>query len=245
MNNACTSAGCYLTSAGSRVTFPLITVAGLIDGINPCAIGMILLLLGYIIIFARKPEKVLRLGGLYILTIYITYLTIGFFFYRSVGIFKLSPYRLIFDRILGGVLLLAGLIDLKDFFFPGRGITLEIPQNAKPKLLKLVEKVSWPSTVLLAILVTLLETPCSLPIYVGTATILNESHFPWPIVVGYFMYYNLLFVLPLIIILLLVWRGREIVTLKDWEHKAKRYMKLSLGILLTLMSLWLLANSFH
>ena len=240
MENACTSVACYLAANGSKITFPLITAAGLIDGINPCAIGMILLLLGYLIVFARQPEKILRLGGVYILTVYLTYLAIGLLFYRSVETFGLTPYRAIFDRILGVVLLTAGLINIKDFFAPGVGISLEIPQRMRPKLLQLVEKVSWPTTVLLAVLVTFLETPCSLPIYVGTATILNQAQFAWPIVLAYFLYYNLLFVLPLLVILFLVWRGREMVSLKDWEHKAKRWMKLSLGILLVLMAGWLL-----
>lgn len=240
MNSACTSVACYLASCGTKITFPLITIAGLVDGINPCAIGMILLLLGYIIIFAKKPEKILKLGGLYILTVYLTYLLIGLIFYRSVEVFRFAAYRIVFDRILGAVLLLAGLLNIKDFFFPGKGFSLEIPQKARPQLLKLVEKVSWPTTVILAILVTLLETPCSLPIYLGTATILNHSSFSAPIVLAYFLYYNLLFVLPLLVILFLVWRGREMVSLKDWEHKARRWMKLSLGVLLVLISAWLL-----
>jgi len=240
MDSACTSVACYLAQCGGKVTFPLITLAGLVDGINPCAIGMILLLLGYIIVFARKPEKIIRLGGIYILTVYLTYLAIGLLFYRSVETLNLTPYRILFDRILGSVLLLAGVINIKDFFAPGKGFSLEIPQKARPKLLKLVEKASLPATIILAILVTFLETPCSLPIYVGTATILNYSGFSWPVILAYFAYYNFLFILPLIVILFLVWRGREMVSLKDWEHKAKRWMKLSLGILLVLMGGWLL-----
>ena len=240
MDSACTSVACFLAQNGKQITFPLVTVAGLIDGINPCAIGMILLLLGYIIVFARQPERILKLGGVYILTVYLTYLAIGLLFYRSVQTLNVMPYRILFDRILGLVLLLAGAINIKDFFAPGKGISLEIPQKARPSLLKLVEKVSLPATIILAILVTFLETPCSLPIYIGTATILNYSKLSIPVIFGYFLYYNLLFVFPLIVILLLVWRGREMITLKDWEHKAKRWMKLGLGILLVLMSGWLL-----
>lgn len=240
MESACTSVACYLASCGGKVTFPLITVAGLIDGINPCAIGMILLLLGYIIVFARQPEKILKLGGVYILTVYFTYLAIGLLFYRSVETLNLTPYRLVFDRILGMALLLAGAVNLKDFFAPGKGFSLEIPQKVRPNLLKLVERASLPGTIILAVLVTLLETPCSLPIYVGTATILNYSGFSLPLILGYFAYYNFLFILPLVIILLLVWRGREMVSLKEWEHRAKRWMKLGLGILLILMGVWLI-----
>lgn len=240
MDSACTSIACYLAQSGGKVTFPLITLAGLVDGINPCAIGMILLLLGYIIVFARQPEKILKLGGVYIVTVYLTYLSIGLIFYHSVETLNLTPYRILFDRILGSILLLAGAINIKDFFAPGKGISLEIPQKTRPKLLKLVEGVSLPATIILAILVTFLETPCSLPIYIGTATILNYSGFSLPLILAYFAYYNFLFILPLIVILFLVWRGREMVTLKDWEHRAKRWMKLSLGVLLVLMSAWLL-----
>lgn len=240
MGNACSSVACFLERQGGLVSFPLITIAGLVDGINPCAVGMILLLLGYIIVFARKPEKILRLGGVYILTVYLTYLAIGLVFYRSVETLNITPYRILFDRILGTVLLLAGLVNIKDFFLPGRGISLEIPKQVRPNLLKLVEQVSLPATIILAILVTLLETPCSLPIYLGTASILNYSGFSLPLVFSYFLYYNFLFVLPLLVILLLVWKGREVISLKDWEHKAKRWMRLSIGILLVLMAGWLL-----
>jgi len=240
MDSACTSVACYLAQNGNQVTLPLITVAGLVDGINPCAIGMILLLLGYILVFARQPEKILKLGGVYILTVYLTYLAIGIFFYRSVETLNLTAYRVLFDRILGMILFLAGLVNLKDFFAPGKGFSLEIPRSVRPGLLRLVEQVSLPATIILAILVTWLETPCSLPIYIGTATILNYSGFSWPLILAYFAYYNFLFILPLLIILFLVWRGREMVKLKDWEHRAKRWMKLSLGVLLILMGTWLL-----
>jgi cytochrome c biogenesis protein CcdA len=239
MDSTCTSVACYLAQSGGKVTFPLITIAGLIDGINPCAIGMILLLLGYIIIFARQPEKILKFGGVYILTVYLTYLTIGLLFYRSVQTLNLTPYRLIFDRILGLILLFTGAINIKDFFAPGVGISLEIPRKTRPRLLKLVERVSLPATIILGVLVTLLETPCSLPIYVGTASILSHSGLTLPILLVYFAYYNFLFIFPLLVILLLVWRGQEVISLKDWEHKAKRWMRLSLGILLVLMGGWL------
>lgn len=240
MNFSCASAACWLAQNGKQITFPLVTVAGIVDGINPCAIGMILLLLGYLIVFARQPEKILKLGGAYILTVYLTYLIIGLVFYRSVETLNFSPYRIVFDRILGVILLAAGALNIKDFFFPGKGLSLEIPQSARPKLLKLVERVSLPTTIVLGVLVTLLETPCSLPIYIGTATILNYSGLPIWAVLIYFLYYNFLFVLPLLVILLLVWRGREVMVLKDWEHKAKRWMRLGLGTLLVLMSAWLL-----
>lgn len=239
-DNVCSAAGCFLQREGGLVSFPLVTIAGLVDGINPCAIGMILLLLGYLLIFAKKPEKVLPLGLVYIGTVYLTYLGIGFFFWKISGFLQLQEWGEIFKKGLGGALLLAGIVNIKDFFAPQLPLHLQIPDQVRPKLLALVEKTSFPAVVLLAFLVTLLETPCSLPVYVGTVTILAQAGLPIWQVVGYFLYYNLLFVLPLIVILIITWKGKQIVELKEWEHKYKKTMKLSLGVLLVAMAAYIL-----
>lgn len=236
----CSSVACFLERQGGLVSFPLVTIAGLVDGINPCAIGMIILLLGYLLVFAKKPEKVLPLGVAYITTVYLTYLVIGLFFFKTVSFLSFHQWSQWFERILAVALLLAGLVNIKDFFLPKAPIHLEIPQRTRKYLFALIEKATLPAIMVLAVLVTLLETPCSLPIYAGTAMILAGSGLPTIGVVGYFLYYNFLFVLPLIVILFLTWKGKQIVELKEWEHKHKRTMKLSLGLLLVLMSAYLL-----
>jgi len=240
MIEECTKLGCYLEQRGGLVSFPLVTVAGLADGINPCAIGMMVMLLGYLVIFHRKQRRQLVIiGGAYILTVFLTYLVIGLGFYRFISQINLWAAKGVINKIFGTALLLAGLIQLKDVLWPESPIHLRIPGIAKAKLQKLVEKASLPATVLLAFLVTLFETPCSLPLYVGTANVLAQSGLGLPIVVGYFLYYNLLFVLPLIVILGLVIFGYNIVAMREWEHRAERWMKLTLGILLTGFGVWL------
>jgi cytochrome c biogenesis protein CcdA len=236
----CTAIGCYLAEKGGLVSFPLVTVAGIADGINPCAIGMMVMLLGYLIVFAKKPEKVLRIGLTYVGTVFVTYLAIGLVFYSLVSQLQSLISLSLVNRTMGVILGLAALIMLKDVVWPDSPIHLRIPGASKEKLLSLIEKVSVPAVILLGFLVTVLETPCSLPLYVGTATVLANSGLPWPAVVLYFLYYNFLFVLPLLVVLFLVWRGKKVVELKEWEHKAERWMKLSLGTLLLAMSAWLL-----
>ena len=125
MNGQCTAAGCYLQEHGGLVSFPLVTIAGLVDGVNPCAIGMLLLLLGYLIIFAKRPERVLKTGILYIGAIYLTYLLLGLLFYQSVNFLNFTSFRESFNKILGGLLLAAGTINIKDWFYY-RGARKEI-----------------------------------------------------------------------------------------------------------------------
>lgn len=239
----CTAVGCYLQQQGGLVSLPLVTLAGLADGINPCAIGMMITLLGYLIVFGNRKGKsqnyqILKLGIAYIASVFVTYLVIGLAFYSTVNSIQHMVGGIV-NKLIGGILGAAGLIMLKDVVWPESPVHLRIPGASKARLMKLIEKVSLPGTILLGIAVTVLETPCSLPLYVGTATILAQSGMALPLVVGYFLYYNLLFVLPLIIVLILVWQGKKVVEMREWEHKAEKWMKLSLGSLLLLMSGWL------
>lgn len=238
----CTRLACYLQGKEELLSFPMITVAGLVDGINPCAIGMMVMLLGYLLVFANKPERVIKTGLLYVGTVFATYLVVGLGLYSFVSQFDLSGGAKALNYVVGGALLIAGIIQFKDFLGIEGGPHLRIPTASKERLQGLVEKTSYPTTVVLGILVTLLETPCSLPIYVGTAAILSQSGMAFPLVVGYFLYYNFLFVLPLLVVLMIMWRGRKLVEMKEWEHKAKRWMHLGLAVVLLSMSIWLLVK---
>lgn len=238
---ACTSAGCELAKNGGLVSLPLVTVAGLVDSLNPCAIGIIILLLTSLIIFAKKPQRVLPTGLLYIFAVFLTYLALGLIFYQSFTKINIAPFRFYFNKTLGSLLFLAGVINLKDFVFPQIGPHLEVPDFGKRYLQKMARTVSYPMAFILGILVTILGTPCSLPIYVGTVHILSRSGLGILGILGYFIYYNFLFILPLLIILLLVWKGNEwkLIEFQDLEHRGKRWMRLALGILLLGMGIWL------
>lgn len=248
MFNSCTSPACFLAGQGELISLPLITLAGLVDSLNPCAIAMIILLLTYLVIFGKRPERVLPTGLIYIGAVFLTYLAIGLIFYKSFRLLNLNPLKFYFNKALASLLILAAILNIKDFFLPGVGPHLEIPQRTRPFLKKLTEKVSYskksfayPAAGLLGVFVTILETPCSLPIYVGTANILAQSGLPKLAVFAYFLYYNFLFTLPLSIILLLAWKGSgwRIIELQEWQHRGKRWMKLFLGLLLLLMGIWL------
>ena len=249
MVEECTRLACYLQGKEGGLSIPLITIAGLVDGINPCAIGMMVMLLGYLLVFGSAKtnnsekgirERVLKTGILYIGTVFVTYLVVGLSLYSFVSQFDLTGGARVLSDIVAGALLVAGVIQLKDFAGIEGGPHLRIPTASKDRLMGLIEKVNYPAVVVLGVLVTVLETPCSLPIYVGTATILSQSGMALPLVGLYFMYYNFLFVLPLLIVLLVVYKGKKLVAVKEWEHKAKRWMHLSLAMVLLAMAGWLI-----
>jgi cytochrome c biogenesis protein CcdA len=237
MNTTCTNVACYLAGKGA-ITFPLVTIAGLIDGINPCAIGMLVFLLGYLVVFLNKKSKIFLTALVYILTVYITYLLLGLFLYKFTLIFHLSSYRMPFQKILGVIFFIFGLISIKDMFFPHIGPSLRIPLKLQSRLKNYAKNVSLPTTMLFAFLVTVLKAPCSIPLYVGTAKVLSTSGLPQWAVVAYFLYYNLLFVFPLILIAGVFIKGVNFLTIEDFTHRAQPKMKLIIGLALIGFSLY-------
>jgi len=243
--------GQMLNLNAEQLTLPIVLVAGLIDGINPCAIGMIILLLGYLIIFVqpekgdskKKFKQILIIGAVFILTVFATYFLIGLFFYKFIDVLVTMPYfgdiSLYLKYVFAFLIILAGIINIKDYWWHGKGISLEIPQSQRMKLTKYVQKATIPSTIVLGILVTLFEMPCSLPLYVGSVDIMHDS-LGIGKVVFYLLLYNLLFVLPLIVIWLLVLGGKRIAELKEWQEAKLKTMKLVMGITLVVMGIILL-----
>ena len=226
----------------SNFTLPVIIVAGLIDGINPCAIGMMILLIGYLIVFAKKKEQVLKIGGVYIVTVFLTYFLIGIVFYKFISVLVALPYyrdvSRIIEYVLGVIIIIAGLINIKDFFWYGKGISLEIPASQRMKLTKFVQKASVPATLILGVIVTLFELPCSLPLYVGSIGLLYENLGRGQ-VIAYLAVYNLMFVLPLGVIYVLTLLGKRVADLKEWQESRQREMKLGMGIVLVLLGVLL------
>jgi len=214
-------------------TLPLIAFAGLVDGINPCAIGMLILLLGYLMVFAKKPELMRKVGIIYIATIFITYLLIGFIFIQTVSyLINLPYYQQLSQFIKYFILILiiiAGLINLKDFFWYRQGITLGVSEKQVPILLKYIKEVSIGATIILGFIVTIFEMPCSLPLYLGTITILS-GFFTTLKVFAYLILYNLMFVVPITIVFLILLFTRKIFEAKDLQERSNRYMKLLTGL---------------
>ena len=235
LDGRCDQEGIYLTNLfqSHQFSLPLIAFAGLIDSINPCAIGMLILLLGYLLVFAKKPERMKKIGGVYILTIFITYFVLGFIFSQLIYPLIAWPYYKTVGKILKylivGLIWLIALINLKDFFWFGKGFTLGISPKRVPLLMKYIEKASLPATIILGILVTLFELPCSLPLYVG-AIVYMTSIFSFFKTVFYLLIYNIIFVLPLIVIFLILLKTKKIFEAKDFQERANRYMKLSMAL---------------
>lgn len=222
-----------------------LTMAALVNGINPCGIGMMITFLGYLLVFGSSSAQgfgrtsrrngLLITGAVYVVSVFVTYLFIGLIFYSLAFYLQRLWLATAFKYLMGGAVLVAGVIQLKDVFWPDSPIHLRMPNFGGKKINQLMEKISLPMAALVGVATTAFSTPCMLPLYVGTATVLANSGLPMGIVLAYFLYYNLIFISPLILILVVMHKGKDVVAMKEMEHKYGRWMRLLLGILLVIV----------
>lgn len=227
------------------ISFWSFTLAAITNGLNPCGIGMMITFLGYLLVFGSgKKDKyyLWRLGAVYVGAVFVTYLVIGLLFYGLAFYLQRLWLASIFKYLIGALIGLAGLIQLKDGIWPDSPLHLRMPDFGGKQINQLMEKMSLPMAALVGVAVTAFSTPCMLPLYVGTATMLARSGLPMIAILASFLYYNLVFILPLIIVLVVMAKGKEVVVMKEMEHKYGRWMRLLMGLVLVVVGYLIVAR---
>lgn len=216
-------------------TLGTIVATGAIDSINPCAIGVLILLVSVMIAFKTKREMIFY-GFIYILAVFVTYVLAGFgilFFLTSVPLY-ISEYISI---VVGSLIVAAGLIEIKDFFWYGQGITLAIPPERAKQIHEMTKKITLPGVIFLGAFVAGVELPCTGAPYLAILLVLSQN-FNFAAFLMLILY-NIIFVTPLIVILLMVHFGFKIQNIKRWKQANRSYMRLATGIILIFLG-WLL-----
>jgi cytochrome c biogenesis protein CcdA len=216
-----------------RVTLFGVVSAALIDSINPCAFGVLLFLMA-VLLSMGSSKRAFRAAMIYTFVIFLVYFLLGVGIRQLISSFSILGYVQI---IAGVIILVGGIIEFKDFFWEDKGFSLKIPKRAKPLLEKYVRRGTLPAIIILGFLVALVELPCTGGIYLGVLTLLSINEFSGII---YLLIYNFIFVLPLILISYLIYRGAEVDTVNRWVQGNKRFMRLAAGIIMVLLALKLL-----
>jgi cytochrome c biogenesis protein CcdA len=215
---------------------PVVIVTALIDSINPCAIGVLVLLIATLLGLSKDKKKMIAVGSIYIMAVFVTYLIAGFGLLAFIQKFNISHEL---SWIVGILVIILGLIEAKDFFWYGKGLTLAIPPRRAEQIKKMMKKVSVPGAIVLGIFVAAVELPCTGGPYLAITTLLAKigfsMHVFWLLVL-----YNFIFVLPLIVILAVVGFGVSAEKVKLWKDKQKKWMRLFIGVVMILLGIALI-----
>lgn len=218
-------------------TLGLVITSALIDSINPCAIGVLILMVSVVLGTGKSTGRLLLLGGSYIFAIFTTYLVAGLglvYFFSEVPI-VVAEYLSIAVAML---VIAAGVLEIKDYFWYGKGPSLHIPAQFASKIQKMSGGATTVASVmLLGAFVAAVELPCTGAPYLAIITILRiDFNFTALMLM---VLYNLLFVAPLIVILIMVAGGTKVSSVQSWKEEKKGTMRLMVGVLLAALG-WIL-----
>ena len=221
-----------------------ITGLALADSVNPCAIAVLTMVLVSILIEnPDKKKRVLGAGFAFIAAIFIGYMVYGTIIIQFFKIFAtfLRENSLYVYKGLAVLAMLFGGLQIKDYFFYKKGsFGTEMPLFMRPKVKKIINKITSPKgAFIIGFVVTLFLLPCTMGPYVVASGLLSEIGFlkaiPW------LVYYNFLFVIPMIIFVLLFNFGlSKVDEISGWKDKNIKKLHLVAGILLVIVGFALL-----
>lgn len=224
--------------------FLILLPASLSDSINPCVFAVMLILLWGILNKSGSRKKMVFSGLLFILAIFTSYLLMGIWLYRALASADSVFYLKLWVAILG---ILVWLANLKDFFWYGKWFIMEVPLAWRPKMKKILDSVVSPfGAFIIWFVVSLFLLPCTSGPYITILGYLAaESSSITTMGYIYMIIYNLIFILPMFIIILVVsfWY-KTVEELKEYKEFYKREVHLVVAILMFILSGYILYDIF-
>ena len=229
-----------------QITLPTLIVAGLVDGINPCAFTVLLLFITTLTATLKTGEQNVRslrtrligTGGIYIAAVFLTYLALGIGLPNSLSGFR-PPH--LPARLADLIAVLLGLWMLKDYFIPDLGWRLQAPARLGTLARRMGKKATIPALVLGGFLIGLCTVPCSGAVYLAVLSLLALQP---TALLGYLylVLYNVVFILPLVIVLLTAASRPTLNRIAHWNLHHKEWVRLALGGGVVAMGLLILAT---
>lgn len=218
----------------AALTLSAVVAAAAVDAINPCAFAVLIILLTSVLT-AGTRRRALMAGLAFTASIYISYFLMGLGLYSAIAA---SGRTHMFFWIVSVLAILVGLFNLKDYFWYGRWFIMEVPQSWRPRLKGLLRGVSSvPGAFLIGFAVSLFLLPCTSGPYIVILGLLAKAA-TRPYALGLLAIYNLIFVLPMIIITAIICLG--ITTpekAEGWRTRRLKALHLIAGAIILLLGL--------
>jgi glutaredoxin len=228
----------------SDVGLPVFTFAmGLLDGFNPCSMWVLLLMIS-LLAPLNDRKRMLAIGGTFVLIQGIAYFV---FMAAWLNMFLLIGMSRAVTLVVAAVALVAGLVNLKDFVAFGRGITLSIPDKAKPGIYNRMRGLLHAPTMtaaivgaaVLAVLVQIVEFMCTSGFPALFTRILTLRDLPTASYYGYMLLYNAAYMIDDIIVLSI---GVALLSRHRLQENEGRVLKLISGLVMVGLGIYLIAE---
>lgn len=224
------------------LSLPAVILAGLVDGLNPCAIAVLLVFASATLLAVgatmdasagRRRVALLRGGAAYVSGMFVTYLGVGL---GLMGFASTLRQDHIGTKIFVAVAILWSLLALQEALLPELGERLRMPPSLHESARRWVSRATVPGLVVAGALIGLCTVPCSGNVYIAVLALLSTRS-DLAEALGYLVIYNVAFVVPLILILAVIATPPAMRTLSRWQLHHRPALKLTLGLTTAALSL--------
>ncbi len=221
----------------AELSLELIVAAAVLDSINPCVFGVLIFLLAYMTKVFKSKTRMLLAGTIYIVAVYITYFLAGI---GLLTVIKSTGLGIPFYWLTAVIAIAAGLLEIKDYFWYGKGFSLQMLPGMSERLkyyASYIEKLETNHPIMsllvaffLGVFVVFIELPCTGAPYLAILGMISTGQLVEGIPL--LLLYNLVFILPLFIIIGLVFVGASSQRLEAWRKEHRGLMRLLIGLFL-------------
>ncbi|HDN80358.1 MAG: hypothetical protein DRI61_01805 [Chloroflexi bacterium] len=226
-----------------------VALAGLVDGLNPCAFATLIFFISYLALTGRKGWEVLAVGAAFALGVFFTYLGIGFGFLKALqsipSLQKLSKVIYALTAVLCFALA-AG--NISDFVKVRKGnpekMSLRMPIRLRRVVNRIVRQSMQvrylvPISLITGLLISLIEFTCTGQVYLPTIIFMMGVPEMRGKATLYLMEYNLLFILPLVLIFVGAFFGTSSGQLSKLLNRHMVTIKAATAFLFLCLGAWL------
>jgi thiol-disulfide isomerase/thioredoxin len=203
-----------------------ILLAGLVEGLNPCALATLVFFISYLTMIGRKRKEILMVGVGFSASSFGAHLLLGFGILSFIQHFSFFP---LFTRavyiITCALSLFLGIFSLYDYLQLKRGrpskMTLQVPNFLKKRIHRIIRTRSneleedrpgqtarlFLAALMIGFVVTLLQSTCTSQVYLPTLLFVSNIPSLKGSATLYLIFYNLIYILPLCAIFGIVYWG--------------------------------------
>lgn len=217
--------------------------AGLVNGINPCSMSMLLFFISLIMV---RKVNIMKIGLAFSAGKFLAYLLLGTIFFGLLSKLNIGWFHTAIKIVMLAVILILIILNLQDFFAAKNEkynkIRVQLPtalRKVNHNLIKKISNVADLKMILLisfalGMLISLGEFLCTGQIYLTTiVTVLQTNKELNLQAFAYLVLYDLAFIIPLLILTYVIYKGKEVFEVSEVIREKLHLIKIiNVGIFL-------------
>lgn len=236
-------------------TISAVLIAGLIDGLNPCAFATLIFFITYLSATGRTKKQILAIGITFTLGVFITYMVLGLGLYQVFhSAEQVRMISMLIYPIMGIIALLFGIYSVYDFNKARKGkkeeMVLQLPKPIKRLTARFIKhQVQLKYLALIAVMtgvvISLFEFMCTGQVYLPTIVYVTGVSAYQSQAILLLLLYNFMFVLPLIIIFGAAYAGKGSERMQEVLDRHRAHIKLITAIVFFILGIFLIVYSWQ